>query len=213
MGISQKLQSIFKALILSVYTVSIISPAQAMVLTGRLEENHEHTQADTTPSASPTFQQAPATSAAMPKPGASTLNPNTFPATYQGTWSCETTITESTIATVIPGTVVRSDIAFYPLGDGRIQARFSQPGWVDNQTMAVTFNGTEAKADRTSYYFGENSQGQWAARTRDQFRQDGPTVITAKSYVDQYMDGQYLGRYRSVSLLRKIGGAESVAAR
>lgn len=199
-----------KTLLLSALLASV-TDAQAVVLSGRLEENHD---ADTTPSA----QQIPASNqttmpvvpAAAPKAApAPTLTPNTFPMSYRGTWSCETTITESTLGTVIPGTVVHSEIAFVPLGDGRIQAKFNQPGWVDNQTLAVAFNGNEAKADRTSYYFGENSQGQWAARTRDQFRQDGPAVITARSYVDQYMDGQYLGRYRSVSVLRKTGDIAS----
>lgn len=173
---------------------SCLAPASALVLSGRAEEVTDNT---------------PEVRTDVVKP--SVLNPNTFPQTYQGAWSCETTVTESTIPTVLPGSQIRSEISFYQTADGRTQARYNQPGWVNNKSLAVTFNGTEAKADRTSYYFGENSQGSWAARTRDQFKQEDANTITAKSYVDQYIEGQYVGRYRSVSILHRMGDGTNMA--
>lgn len=181
-------------LLVAVCLWSTMAPASALVLSGRAEEVTDNT---------------PEVKTEMVKP--SVLNPNTFPQTYQGAWSCETTVTESTIPTVLPGSQIRSEISFYQTADGRTQARYNQPGWVNNKSLAVTFNGTEAKADRTSYYFGENSQGSWAARTRDQFKQEDANTITAKSYVDQYIEGQYVGRYRSVSILHRMGDGTNMA--
>ncbi len=182
-------------------------PAGAVVLNGHLEELEEGGESD--------WQKTQAKMQSPNGPGvkAGALTPNTFPPHFQGYWSCETTITESSIATILPGTKIQSELVFYPTADGRVEARFSQSGWVNNKCLAVAFNGNEAKADRTSYYFGEKIQGAWAARTRDQFLQENDNLITAKSYVDQYLDGQYLGRYRSVSILRRTAGVGSVASK
>lgn len=192
-------------------------PASSMVLSGHLEhsqEAEENKQSNNTGAQSGLQSKSQGGQRQKPstvQPGASTLNPNTFPASYVGTWSCETTVTESTVSTVEPGLVIKSDITFYPTQDGRVQAHFNQPGWIDNQCMAVTFNTNEAKSDRTSYYFGENSQGSWAARTRDQFKLINSDLISARSYVDQYLDGQYIGRYRSVSQLKRLSDTKHVA--
>ncbi|MFA6556065.1 MAG: hypothetical protein WCT03_06540, partial [Candidatus Obscuribacterales bacterium] len=137
---------------------------------------------------------------------------NSFPATYQGAWYCETTVIDSTLPAVLQGQVIGSEVVFFPSKDGGIHARWNQPGWVETQSQAITFNGTEAKADRTTYYFGDNMQGSWAARARDQFAQTGPDMISAKSYVDQYLDGQYLGRYRTVSVLKRSGTPQNMAS-
>jgi len=103
----------------------------------------------------------------------------------------------------------------YVGGDGRVQARWNQPGWVETQTVACSSgkHHDEAKSDRTTYYFGDNAQGSWAARARDQFAQTAPDTITAKSYVDQYIDGQYVGRYRTISVLKRTTTDRSIATR
>ncbi|MBP9809186.1 hypothetical protein KBF38_12865 [bacterium] len=145
-------------------------------------------------------------------PGATKSTTNSFPATYQGAWYCQTTVVDSTLPAVVQGQVIGSEVVFFLSKDGGIHARWNQPGWVETQSQAITFNGTEAKADRTTYYFGDNMQGSWAARARDQFAQTGPDMISAKSYVDQYLDGQYLGRYRTVSVLKRSGTSQSMAS-
>lgn len=204
--------------------------AQAMLLSGQVEERAESLEP---PSPMPPAldknqnqnlplplqsQQArpdiarpaigrPAAPMAMGKP-----TTNSFPATYQGAWYCETTVIDSTLPAVLQGQVIGSEVVFFPSKDGGIHARWNQPGWVETQSQAITFNGTEAKADRTTYYFGDNMQGSWAARARDQFAQTGPDMISAKSYVDQYLDGQYLGRYRTVSVLKRSGTPQNMAS-
>lgn len=145
-------------------------------------------------------------------PSVSKPTTNSFPATYQGAWYCQTTVVDSTLPAVLQGQVIGSEVVFFLSKDGGIHARWNQPGWVETQSQAITFNGTEAKADRTTYYFGDNMQGSWAARARDQFAQTGPDIISAKSYVDQYLDGQYLGRYRTVSVLKRSSTSQNMAS-
>lgn len=206
--------------------------AQAMLLSGQVEERAEALESNSNsnsgpnsnPYSSPNQSQAPLQSQqgrpdlAKGQPSGTTqpsLNKptnNSFPATYQGAWYCQTTVVDSTLPAVLQGQVIGSEVVFFLSKDGGIHARWNQPGWVETQSQAITFNGTEAKADRTTYYFGDNMQGSWAARARDQFAQTGPDVITAKSYVDQYLDGQYLGRYRTTSVLKRSGPAQNMAS-
>jgi hypothetical protein len=196
-----------KNILLALSAISILQlPVSATTLSGHLEEQQQISPA----------QQAGATSRAFPAaPAVSDLDPNTFPKTYTGTWSSQTTVVDSTAPQVLAGQVINSDVVFYPTSDGRVQARWNQPGWVETQTVASSFgkDHSEAKSDRTTYYFGENAQGSWAARARDQFALTAPDTITAKSYVDQYIDGQYVGRYRTVSVLKRTSSDPTVASR
>lgn len=174
--------------------------AEAMLLSGHLEEKNENK--DKPAAASPTDTGSPTP----------VLNPpNTFPKTYQGTWYCQTTVVDSTLPSVSQGQVIASEVVFFPSADGLIHAKWNQPGWVETQSLAVAFNGVEAKADRTTYYFGDNMHGSWAARARDQFIQVSADQIMAKSYVDQYLDGQYLGRYRTESVLKRTQAGQNMA--
>jgi hypothetical protein len=182
-------------------------PSSAMTLNGHLEERNvvsQENQNSRPVGGLPNFQ-----------PTASDLNPNTFPKAFQGSWACQTTVTDSNAAAVTIGQTIDSDVTFYPTTDGRIQARWNQPGWVETQAIAYSFgkNCSQAKSDRTTYYFGDNAQGSWAARARDQFAQTTPDTITATSYVDQYIDGQYAGRYRTQSVLKRTTNDWTIANR
>ena len=111
-------------------------------------------------------------------------------------------MTDSSAPAVVAGQTIESEVSFYPAAGGRIKARWNQAGWAETQAVASTFgkNNDEAKSDRTTYFYGDNANGAWAARARDQFALTAPDTISAKSYVDQYIDGQYAGRYRTVSV-------------
>lgn len=205
-------------------SLGLAKPAQAMLLSGQVEtvdeakgaeeqvqfQNQKPLPAPTAPNLQQQQARPQAPQATQPRQSAPP-SANSFPASYQGAWYCETTVIDSTLPAVSKGQVIGSEVVFYTNKDGTIRARWNQPGWVETQSQAITFNGTEAKADRTTYYFGDNMQGNWAARGRDQFAQTGPDQISAKSYVDQYMDGQYLGRYRTVSVLKRTGLGQNMA--
>lgn len=137
---------------------------------------------------------------------------NTFPSTYEGRWYCVTTVTESSVTTVSVGQQTTCEIAFGKSRDGRIVGTWNQPGWTEAEASATAFNKSDARVDRTNYYWGEGNQGAWAARSRDAFKLLDQKSMIAKSEVDQYYDGQYLGRYRTQSTLFKISPNEGLAS-
>jgi len=187
------------------------SSASAMTLSGGVEER-DQLQNQSQPQSPVTTNKSEGVFSAI-QPSASDLNPNTFPQSYQGDWACQTQVTDSTVSTVSAGQTIDLEVTFYPTTDGRVQARWNQAGWVETQNTAYSYGKNEAKSDRTTYYFGENSQGSWAARSRDQFAQTGSDTISASSYVDQYIDGQYVGRYRTTSVLKRLSSNPTIANR
>lgn len=137
--------------------------------------------------------------------------PNSFPVNYSGRWQCVTRVVDSAVQTIAAGTEVVSEVCFAEVSDGRVIARWLQPGWTETQASAMSWNAREAQTDRTSYYFGEGMNGAWASRSRDHFLQVSTDRLECKSYVDQYIDGQYLGRYRTISILTRIGTVNTIA--
>lgn len=137
--------------------------------------------------------------------------PNSFPANYSGRWQCVTRVVDSAVDTVAIGTELKSEVAFVDIPDGRVVARWVQPGWTETQASAMSWSSREAQTDRTSYYFGEGMNGSWASRSRDHFMQVATDRLECKSYVDQYLDGRYIGRYRTISILTRVGTVNTIA--
>ena len=131
---------------------------------------------------------------------------NSYPASYEGSWHCLTTVVDSGVPTIIVGQVMASDVNFNKTSDGKVTATWMQPGWTESQASVTTFSNTDARVDRTNYYIADGMDKSWAARSRDQFSQTTSDAIVAKSYVDQYIDGQFVGRYRTTSVLHKQAG-------
>jgi hypothetical protein len=124
-----------------------------------------------------------------------------FPSTYEGNWQIHTEVTDSAVESVPAGQKMVSNIDFVRKPDGRVVANWNQPGWTETKVSITSYSTSEAMTDRTTYYYGERMNGSWAARSRDSFTQVEPNKMIAKSYIDQYIDGQYLGRYRTKSVL------------
>lgn len=165
-------------------------PAQSTLLHGYLEEK------------APTHSDSISGAAEI-------LMANSFPTGYLGSYHCVTTVVDSAVSAVggIPavtvGQTMLSDVAFVKQPDGRIVAKWNQPGWTESQASITTFSKTDARVDRTNYYVADGMEQSWAARSRDQFSQTDRDSIVAKSYVDQYVDGQFAGRYHTTSVLHK----------
>jgi hypothetical protein len=135
-----------------------------------------------------------------------------FPEGYAGSWQCETVVTDSAVGTVLPGQKVLSEVEFMRDQSGAIVSSWKQDGWQDGQSSVTAFNTTEAQMDRTSYYVAGSNDAMWAARARGQFTQVTPFTIVGKTVVDQYIDGQYVGRYHTTSILHRERPDTSVAA-
>lgn len=169
-----------------------INPGQATLLRGYVN----HDQAGETQQASPDNQQGNTLEAQ--------IQTDSFPASYSGTWRVDTVVSDSTVNDVSAGQKMLSSVEFKRQADGRVTARWNQPGWTETQASITTFNQAESMLDRTNYYYGDKMQGAWGARSRDKFTQVSENQIMAQSYVDQYIDGHYLGRYRTKSVLSRM---------
>lgn len=137
--------------------------------------------------------------------------PNLATKAFEGTWSCVTVVTDSRVTAIYPGQKMVSAVRFNRQSDGQLTAHWEQPGWTETQSSIVTFAGLEGQVDRTNYYFGEGMNGSWAARSRDHLKQIKTNMINVESYVDQYIDGHYLGRYHTKSVLSRIPDQGKVA--
>lgn len=129
---------------------------------------------------------------------------------FQGTWQSVTVVTDSLVATVPAGQQVVSTMEFAKSNEGRLHARWQQPGWREAQAAITVLSPENFLIDRTSYYMDGSS---WATRSRDQYTLLGNSQILAVSEIDQYIDGRYVGRYCTRSVLTKISDSTSVAFR
>ncbi len=178
------------------------SPSQATLLRGYINRTQEQSQ----PGVAKDIQNSSPNSAQIP------VNLNSFPTAFEGRWRCVTIVTDSSLDAVEPGNEMVSEIQFQRLPDGKIWAKWNQPGWREAQSAVTAWSPSEAQIDRTDYYYGDNADGTWGARSRDRFTQVDKLKIIGQSYVDQYKNGQYLGRYRTKSVLYKTELQDTLGA-
>lgn len=179
-------------------------PAQSNVLHGYIEHKAEQSAPAATPAPAP--NSAPSSDSISGAVEA--LVPESYPSGYQGSWHCVTTVVDSGVQAIPAGQVTLSDVTFARQADGRVTAAWTQPGWTESTSSVTSFSSTEARVDRTNYFVSKDLDQSWAARSRDQFTQTSRQSITAKSYIDQYIDGQFVGRYRTTSVLQKAPGSD-----
>ncbi len=180
------------ALALSVLCLTAVAPGNAApLLRGYVSREQERAESRGALAAEKSQQTLPATVTIT----------GSFPPGFEGSWRCLTSVTDSAMDGITAGQQMESIIEFRRTGDGRVEANWNQAGWREAQANVTAFNDREAQIDRTDYYFGENMNGSWAARSRDRFALVSPDKMISQSYVDQYIDGQYLGRYRTKSTL------------
>jgi hypothetical protein len=162
---------------------------------------------DTTPE-----QQQKLLNAARPIDNGAIARSDSFPADVQGTWQCITVVTDSLVDTVPVGQKMISRMDFVKANDGRVVARFQQPGWTEAQESVTAFSSTQYQMDKTNYFYGDHANGAWAARSRDSYQVLEKNRMISESEVDQYINGRYVGRYRTRStLVRLNSGVENVA--
>ena len=134
---------------------------------------------------------------------------DSFPTEVQGSWQCVTVVVDSLVDSVPVGQKIVSRMDFVKTNDGRVVARFLQPGWTEAQETVTALSANRYQMDKTNYYHSSS----WAARSRDRYQVLERNRMIAESEVDQYVDGCYMGRYRTRStLVRFSNGTENVAA-
>ncbi len=137
---------------------------------------------------------------------------DSFPQEMQGSWQCVSVVTDSLVDSVLVGQKIVSRMNFVRTNDGRVIARFVQPGWTEAQESVKALAANRYQMDKTNYFYGDTSGGAWAARSRDNYLVLEKNRMIAESEVDQYVNGCYMGRYRTRSTLVRINtGIENVA--
>ncbi len=138
---------------------------------------------------------------------------DSFPLEVQGSWQCVTVVIDSLVDTVGVGQKVVSQLDFVKGSDGRVVARFQQPGWSEAQESITAFSSTQYQMDKTNYFYGDRAAGAWAARSRDKYQLLEKNRMIAESEVDQYINGRYVGRYRTRSTMCRLNtGIENLAS-
>lgn len=129
---------------------------------------------------------------------------------FQGTWQAITLVTDSLVPSVTAGQRVVSTMEFAQSNDGHLYAKWEQPGWRESQASVTVTSNDSFMIDRTSYYFGDRNNA-WATHSRDSYSLLEGNKVLATSEVDQYIDGRYVGRYCTKSVLIKVSDATSIA--
>lgn len=186
------------ALVLNLILYSM-QPGQAALLHGYLQNDD------------PSESSACVARQANPATGAEPVAADAFPVVFQGSWQCVTVVLDSSVDIVPVGKQISSRLDFVRQDDGKLKAKWQQDGWVQAQSSVTAFNSHQVMMDRTDYFYADAAGTAWAARSRDQFNVVGPNKIEARSEVDQYAAGQYLGRYRTQSILYRLNDNGEIA--
>lgn len=134
----------------------------------------------------------------------SMIRDNSFPETFAGLWKCVTVVVDSAVSSVPIGQRVESEVSFVEQKDGRIVARWEQPGWTEAQASVHPMSPREVSLERTNYYMNHGLNGGWAAHSRDRYLQIDANRIAASSHVEQFIDGKFLGQYQTRSMLYRV---------
>lgn len=173
--------------IISVVLLAATIPAQATLLRGYLQEG-EGT-----------------------KLHRSMIVENSFPQAFAGLWKCVTVVVDSAVPSVPVGQRVESAVNFEETTDGRVVAKWEQPGWTEAQSSVVPMSQNEVSLERTNYYMDHGLKGGWAAHSRDRYLQLDANRISASSQVEQFIDGRFLGQYKTKSMLYRLNGDLALA--
>jgi hypothetical protein len=206
--------------ILSVVLLALTIPAQATLLRGYLQDSSvpvagEDVQSDSialdavgAEASGTRYLAQPAVEAVQKeatKLHRAMIADNSFPLTFAGMWKCVTVVVDSAVSSVPVGQRVESSVNFVQTNDGRVVARWEQPGWTEAQSSVVPLSQNEVSLERTNY-FTQRGANQWAAHSRDRYLQLDQNRIAASSQVEQFIGGEFAGRYQTKSMLYRVSG-------
>ncbi len=134
-----------------------------------------------------------------------------LPESYLGRWQCLTVVTASGVAVAVAGQSVVSEIEFVRQEDGRITAAWQQAGWTETNSQVKRIDALSAIISRVSQYQGPGRNRGMICHCWDSFVQTDREHMAAESYVDQWVEGQYQGRYQTRSVLSRVSGSSSLS--
>lgn len=119
----------------------------------------------------------------------------------EGTWNCISNVVASTCPAVMPGTVVHSLIGYLRTTQGALVQQWNEAGWTPAVTPVLKF--TESSITTTKISNMQGIGGGWTARSQEHLKLVDQHTMVAESVVDQYLNGQFVGRYKTSSVLKK----------
>ncbi len=119
-----------------------------------------------------------------------------------GTWQSSTQVVGSTLPSIAPGTVVESLVQYSRDARGNLVESWCEQGWSPSSATVVNLDSAVMTTSHQSSFSGRNDG--WSARTHDAFRMVSPTTMVGESIVEQYINGQFAGQYKTTSVLHKI---------
>jgi hypothetical protein len=183
-----RLGNIFKIAICSLSLTQVITPASAVMLHGSV--------------------QTADFASAQPMPMSASLSPqaqrDARADVLEGNWKCVSQVVASNVPGVTPGKVVQSAVQYRKDGRGNLVELWFQNQWTPANSAVVKLDSDLLTSTHESTSPG-NDGGAWSARSHDLYKIVAPTRIVAKSTVEQFVNGQFIGQYQTASVLLKSG--------
>lgn len=130
-----------------------------------------------------------------------------FPVTFTGQWRCESLVVSSAVPDVVPGQRMISQVDFVKSPQGSVSMSWAQSGWTSTLTGLRVKGEKQATASRVNQYM----TGNWTAKSKDRYAQVSENQLVAESNVDQYRDGQFVGTYRTQSILYRVEPMQAIS--
>jgi len=122
----------------------------------------------------------------------------------EGGWNCTSKVTASSCASVTPGTIVQSFIQYLRNAQGALVQNWQENGWTPAASKIWKLGEWTFSTNKESCY--TTAQGSITARSQEKIRVVSPGEMIAESTVQQYLNGRYIGTYKTSSILHKISG-------
>lgn len=184
-----KLGNLLKIAICSLALSQTLTPAHAVMLHGSVQT------ADFT--------------SAQPMPLAASLSANQQRAArasiLEGTWQCVSQVVASNVPGVAPGNVVQSAMQYSLDRTGNMVGHWQQDQWSPASSAVVKIDSDLLTSSRESVNAGAGGRA-WSARSHDMYKIIAPNKMLAQSIVEQFVNGQFVGKYKTASILQKVGG-------
>ncbi|HEY9677634.1 MAG TPA: hypothetical protein V6C76_06475 [Drouetiella sp.] len=118
----------------------------------------------------------------------------------EGNWTCMSQVTGSNVPGVTSGTVVHSMVQYRPDGAGNMVESWFQNNWTPATSAVVKLDSAVLTSSRES---ASNTSNGWTARCHDIYKIVAPNKMIAESIVHQFVNGTYVGDYKTQSVLTK----------
>ncbi len=126
---------------------------------------------------------------------------------FLGKWNMQTIVTSSNCPYILTGTTTESDleIKILPMkrdGVNFLKALWKGGKWADSSGTIKLLNEKEAISERVTS-FKTNDRNNWKSILIDHLKLTEDNTIYSESIVLQYKNGEFIGEYKTFSILTK----------